>query len=269
MPLDLDAASDFRVNALTLAHLSNAAYSDDPESHASFKKTVFEKAKTFEHKKTGTFGFVTGNEKNVVVAFRGTENLRDWLTNIRIGMRKEGGVFVHDGFAAAVTAIWDKMIALLDGALDNGQSVWVAGHSLGGALANWSAFWLDGPRTPTSVHTFGQPRVGDARFAKKYKAPHFRFVNNKDIVPTVPLRQLPGNILPPAFYTHVKSLKFFDEAGNLIENHSGEELGAAPLLTEALGPLSDHEADAEAIIGDGIRDHRIGNYIRLLEGVQP
>lgn len=66
----------------------------------------------------------------------------------------------------------------------------VTGHSLGGALAMIYAEMLrqDGIEV-TQLITFGQPRVGNGKFAKAFSAfeiPYIRFVNETDIVPDVP-----------------------------------------------------------------------------------
>lgn len=264
MPLDLARNAGFLKNGLTLAKLAKAAYADDPESSTAFGETVFETATTFADEDTKTFGFVTANDDHVVIAFRGTQNLQNWLTNIQFGMRKQGGVFVHDGFAAAVDAVWDEMIGILRDKRGSGKAVWVTGHSLGGALANWTAFWLTGPNAAAAVHTFGQPRVGDLTFRNLYDVNHHRFVNNKDIVPTVPPRTVPGRLVPPVFYSHVNTLHHFDGSGNLVED-SDDELGAQPALTEALGPLARRETTAAKLVLEGIDDHDMNNYIACLE----
>jgi hypothetical protein len=266
--LGLATNASYLKNSFTLAHLASAAYADDPAGDAAFKKTVFTSASTFANDATKTFGFVTANEDHVVVSFRGTQDVQNWITNIQIAMRKQGGVYVHNGFAAAVDTVWDDMLQLLKDSRDNGQNVWVTGHSLGGALANWTAFWLTGALEPVSVATFGQPRLGDLSFAKKYKLSHHRFVNNHDIVPTVPIRQVPGHLIPPAFYTHVNKLHFFDGSRDLVED-SEDELGVAPLLRAALGPFTNQHARAAALVLSGLEDHKIKHYIECLDQNQP
>ena len=75
-------------------------------------------------------------------------------------------------------------------------SIYVAGHSLGGALATISAMDIvakDKFNNPIYLYTFASPRVGDNVFADKFnefiiqeKIKAFRFANSEDIVPKVP-----------------------------------------------------------------------------------
>jgi hypothetical protein len=70
-------------------------------------------------------------------------------------------------------------------------TVFVAGHSLGGALAQLCALDLRlSARLPdVRLTTFGAPRVGNAVFARWLDAavgPHARFTHARDVVPSVP-----------------------------------------------------------------------------------
>jgi hypothetical protein len=56
------------------------------------------------------------------------------------------------------------------------------------------------------VYTFGSPRVGDRRFGARITALVFRFRNDSDIVPHLPLGLV---------FRHVGSLQFIDGAGHL------------------------------------------------------
>jgi hypothetical protein len=62
------------------------------------------------------------------------------------------------------------------------------GHSLGAALALLTAMDLKNNGIPTLVYNFGQPRVGDAKFAScvASKVPTERVTHLKDTVPHVP-----------------------------------------------------------------------------------
>ena len=70
--------------------------------------------------------------------------------------------------------------------------MWIAGHSLGGAIAELCAAqaWFVSHVPIQGVYTFGQPRVGDDAFAKivhdALGLRIVRFVNDQDIVPRVP-----------------------------------------------------------------------------------
>ncbi|KNE55638.1 hypothetical protein AMAG_01524 [Allomyces macrogynus ATCC 38327] len=117
--------------------------------------------------------------------------------------------------------------------------LFIAGHSLGGAIANVFLAKVTESRSPflrylNGLYTYGSPRVGDAKFQEFMHAHHpnklFRVVYSKDMVPRViPIRQnkyaeLPGHLVslsplgkmvfrPPG--TVIRSIDFLVPAGLL------------------------------------------------------
>ncbi|PIO70397.1 triacylglycerol lipase, partial [Teladorsagia circumcincta] len=78
--------------------------------------------------------------------------------------------------------------------------VWVTGHSLGAALATLAASYVVAachvPSSKVFVITFGQPRVGDYRFARAYEEKmgySFRVTHWRDWVP---------HVLPEKFFNY-------------------------------------------------------------------
>ena len=70
-------------------------------------------------------------------------------------------------------------------------TVFVSGHSLGGALATFCALEMKLVEKIEDVRvvTFGSPRVGNAVFAEWFKATvpqHVRFTHNRDMIPSLP-----------------------------------------------------------------------------------
>lgn len=125
----------------------------------------------------------------IIVAFRGTADAGNWLTDLDCGLIPVLNFRVHRGFYEAMQAVELD----LDASLHAGESrrLWVTGHSLGGALAKLWALWAAGRGLDVAgVYTFGQPRVGDAAFATFYdsvlKEQSFRVVHADDIVPRIP-----------------------------------------------------------------------------------
>lgn len=128
-----------------------------------------------------------------IVAFRGTDDLRDWLTNIDIvGLRN------HLGFALALRRIWSGIIPHIE----NTEGVVFTGHSLGGSLAVLAANNMWFPH----VYTFGAARA--SRGLKLHNA--YRIVNHKDMVPVLPLP-----------FEHVGELHYFNHNGELKVKPSG------------------------------------------------
>lgn len=151
-------------------------------------------------------GHVTVSDlnKHIVVAFRGTEiwgQLIEFFKDMikdPIESRMGGMVFkyFHDEIENAYSeVIGEKNIT---DRLKQNYSLWVVGHSLGGAFANVflsllasdsNEGWVD--KKQTHLITFGAPRVGNWRFARRleYYFPNiFRIVNNGDIVVHLPLQ---------------------------------------------------------------------------------
>lgn len=161
-----------------------------------------------------TQAFVASNEQVIIVAFRGTEpaNIKDWLTDARTTLVQGPAGRVHAGFQAALDYAWPDVDRALREFQGGGKSLWFTGHSLGAALATLAVarLRLGEDRPVNGLYTFGQPRTGDREFQFRFDfdfKPHsFRFVNNADVVPRVPLRLM--------FYSHVGSFVYFDKDGN-------------------------------------------------------
>ena len=115
-----------------------------------------------------------------VLAFRGTETLRDWIKNINLPLvRFDGGGRAHSGFLRGFNAVWPEIERALRG-ID--CPLYFTGHSLGGALATIAA----ARHQPRALYTFGSPQPGDVRFAAAVRCPTYRIVHKSDPVTTVP-----------------------------------------------------------------------------------
>ena len=140
-----------------------------------------------------TQGFVMGNRSDVIAVFRGSDaqTVRD------PGPFK--GTKVHEGFQDALYPAVIKMSNLLDEARTRNQRIWITGHSLGGALASlYAAMLIENDYPVYGLYTFASPRPGDSHFAevlgeKLEGGPHWRVVNQGDLVPHVP---------PEPFFSH-------------------------------------------------------------------
>ena len=170
MTLILQTNQHYLRNAQTLGHLAIAAYAPKPAEDAAFKKTMFTDAASFAHGPTSTQGYWTANADHVVLAFCGTSDVRDWLTNIRFAMVPELGGKAHRGFCEALDAIWSIFFTKVKSHTDAGRKLWITGHSLGGALATLVARRLPTSMKPVGVYTFGQPRVGDTTYCQEVQA---------------------------------------------------------------------------------------------------
>lgn len=129
------------------------------------------------------------NEFDSVVVFRGTE-VHEWNdiaadVNALTALAETVGK-VHRGFKTEVDDVWPHIEKALE---KNTKPIWFCGHSLGGAMATICAgrcmlSYLKAE--PEGLFTYGSPRVGCRRYVNHVKIPHYRWVNNNDIVTRVP-----------------------------------------------------------------------------------
>ena len=112
------------------------------------------------------------SETTVSVAFRGTDSAQDWFYNLSRWRSTfiNDDIKVHHGFlkhmvevyadiASEITRLYGRSLRLL-------QHVYVAGHSLGGAVSVLYGAQLceENPGLSITVATFGAPRVGNKSF---------------------------------------------------------------------------------------------------------
>ncbi len=126
-----------------------------------------------------------GREKIAVLAFRGTETtqLKDIITDLNAFVTDDSGSRVHTGFKTAFNEVKRKVQAEIKKL--KGYSIFITGHSLGGALALIATRELVSDNI-AACYTFGSPRVGSSEFADSIKPPIYRVVNTADIVPRLP-----------------------------------------------------------------------------------
>ncbi len=240
--------------------------------------------------------FVAGTPSAILVAFRGTESLNDWLANLDVLSTIRSYGQVHRGFAGAFDQVSAGLVAAIRDLDPARKTLYLTGHSLGGALATIAACELLAEFPITGIYTFGQPRVGDAATAaliwNHYPTGFHRFVFDDDIVPRVP----PG-------YTHVGRLYHFDANGFVqrsasdtgggstepppltpaeferlketaraieIESHSAapwmQEAQDEPWMQEAQDELAGRSLEG---IFPSVRDHRMSRYLFAIRNQIP
>lgn len=166
-----------------------------------------------------------------ILSFRGTSSKADAITGMSATRAKWKGVSVHAGFLGAWLKIRPSIVAALQGKLTHGQTLYVDGHSLGGALATICAcdFACGRYAGRVTLYTFGSPRVGDRRFAEfcesRLPGQIWRFVHSNDIVTRIPRLFRASVLLPkwvpllptPRRYRHVGRLVFLTEDGHVLD----------------------------------------------------
>ena len=137
-------------------------------------------------------------DKELKIAFRGTDELRDALTHIQFWKKvipygnEKSNIRVHTGFIRAykAEAVRKTIWSFVD---DSIERVIITGHSYGAALACLCAVDLQYNFSDKDyeVTLFGGPRVGNTAFVNSFNTRLFktlRVENGNDIVTKVPFR---------------------------------------------------------------------------------
>jgi len=198
---------------------------------------------------------ITAHE-NIVVSFRGTETLKNWIENLKIAKTDSEmscpSCKVHSGFIDSWRPVQTRVLAEIQRlkALYPDAKLYTTGHSLGGALALIAAYVLqyDLGQNISGVFTFGAPRVGNLAFAQFYNnrsATHvtWRLTHHRDPVPHLPLQMM--------LFHHAATEVFYNEDSSVYRvcDGSGEDPQCANSLFAF--DVSDHlhyfgEATGEA-----------------------
>ncbi|KAE9130000.1 hypothetical protein PF010_g3979 [Phytophthora fragariae] len=187
------------------------------------------------------------DHRRLVISFRGTTSKENWRSNLRADQHvlwiKSRGLRwrrtclekvedvaakipllnmalprVHRGFWIAYESIRDQLKEVTRLILDEnpGVSVYITGHSMGGALAVLAAYDLAvNFSIKVNMYNFGGPRVGNPSFRQHYDRcvpTSYRVVMDGDIVPGWPKFW--------GLYQHVGTEISLDVAGNLIVDPS-------------------------------------------------
>jgi triacylglycerol lipase len=261
-------------NSRGLVYASNLAYEDSADV---VKSTAVgwgfraDRVSVINSSASVLQAIVLGSDTAIVLAFRGTrsQDMADWMTDFEISQSPFTAYFaafnvgeIHDGFASLLAKNWKEILGTVLGFQDNGQTLWITGHSLGGALAALAtaAFTFSARQPVNGLYTFGQPRVGDPGFCTQcdshFGDAMFRFVNDEDIVTRVPPRIVP-HLPTPDFYGHSGQLRFFDGDGLL---HSDDHWWNSFLIDVDVG-----FENMGRLLAGPVENHLLKNYIANIE----
>lgn len=229
-----------------------------------------------------TQGYIAADKEKIILAFRGSEGpetggsfIADWSSDAVIQQADFQKYFpsapaigcVHAGFGKALRDNWTKVAARLAKTRNKypEASLWITGHSLGGALAVLASaccYYDTQHQSPVAgCYTFGQPRVGDLVFRSFYESAlgsrTYFVVNNGDIVTRIPPRSI--DCMPGLNYATTGRLIFL--SGTSATNDSlawGRYTQTTPVGWKGI-PL----------LKSGVSEHATSQYLHSLTTAAP
>ncbi|OLP91801.1 Phospholipase A(1) DAD1, chloroplastic [Symbiodinium microadriaticum] len=214
---------------------------------------IFSHLSLFESVRTvDAHGFIAHNEQDVVISYRGTTGIVEWLTDLAASPtpfqphldQERSSCFpagrqsfpqahqgFYDAFLASVCDINQKLMPQLRDT-SRPKRLIIVGHSIGGAIAMGAlGYLLQAFNFAASPHrilfvSIGQPRFGDEVFAawmdkqvgalrRRGKCCAVRLANDCDAVPTAPSMQ--------GGYRHAAKLCLLTSEGDLLVGPEVEE----------------------------------------------
>lgn len=202
LPQPVDAYNPYLAQALMTASynvsLSNCTSPGPLPVPAGFKMTQINGTSAGDIPRMFAYVFVSQPEPTtVMIVFTGTIFLDEWVMDLDLSQTTPTsgdlnnlvpGLMVHSGFYS----IYESMRAdLLAAVPSTSTTLYITGHSLGGALASLCALDLSGMVPITQVYTFASPRIFNNTGAEQvntlYSNTIYRIFNTEDIVPVLPL----------------------------------------------------------------------------------
>jgi len=265
-----DASTLHFESQIDLFNLSYLAYGLKSNAESRIKSNKYIKDEgyaqdlLFEHEENHTLVVILSREDSIVVAFRGTSDMEQAKTDIKVLMeplsdtipsRKETpddrtidswlwkSAKVHKGFASAYNSVSELIIEKISELLSgSARPICITGHSLGGALATLCSLDILTSLGHQQIYvtTFGSPKCGNMYWRKLYDnliQNHWRFAMRTDIVTTI----------PRLGYNHVGKRVALTNTGEIFLDPNAIETMMWPST------------------GVGITDHRIHAYEEALE----
>jgi hypothetical protein len=240
---------------LRYAKLAHAAYQDEEQMNLVSKGQTlqFAGSGSLEIEKIGYFIATDPASKSTIIAVRGTSNLENALIDINYTLQEDShtGIHIHTGFMQSAANLYRE----IKPRIEDGYTVHVTGHSLGGAVALILAmhFEVDGYNVGDVV-TFGQPKVTNRSGASRFENLNvIRVVTDNDMVPVVPPFDL-SDILN----TRMDIFWHLGKAYVLLPNQYYAALEGLESLKYGMGFLNKKPGQ------ENIDAHRMDNYLNLI-----
>lgn len=221
--------------AQVMFDMSRIAYMEPAEGSKRIRACgfdpIFFKARSME-------AYLAIAGKNAVVAFRGTElGTADVIYDLKVISTGGGSGRFHAGFKDGFEVLRPALLRELEERRIS--TVWLTGHSLGGALAVVAACYLidEGGYEIGGVMTFGQPMVIRHQLAELYdpilRHRYVAFVNGSD--------PIARSVMP---FVHFGHMVLLDNGDVLRADANKRRYGAGPdaaQSTRLITPMSQRE----------------------------
>jgi predicted lipase len=139
---------------------------------------------------------ISHKQKRISFIFRGSNQLIDWIHDLMICKKEIAeNIYVHLGFYNSLfkEELFNNLLKDLKKLIElfPEYDLYITGHSLGAGLTTLFGYFIsDIIDKNITLITFASPRVGNKEWANNFNNKnnlrHFRFVNEKDIVTSVP-----------------------------------------------------------------------------------
>lgn len=238
---------------LELARLANDVYSPREQAASSIRERGWSEVIPFAKGATAGCWVGTADRRLWVLVFQGTNGLEDWRVNFDVIREKHPLGMVHRGFWSAYQSLRPAMLAPIQAWRKrwlewNRPRIWIAGHSLGGALATLATVDLAGdPRFRIQgTMTFGQPMLFNnaaaAQFDGRFSSTTLRVINGSD----------PVSRIPPTYRHCGEWLWFQDGLVERSTDRAKRRVGTAAVasaMVSTAGPMAMNDAEFEAFRG--------------------
>lgn len=192
--------------------------------------------------------------KQIVLCFHGSateatdgkpsdRTLMDWQMNMDVALAPIPGLpsgRVHRGFFQCFQSMVNKIDSIIaeEVCRDATTTLWLTGHSLGGALALLCGHHICSHYCPrivgqTNIVTFGSPRVGDLDFARQLGKGIVHAIHN------VQMELDPVISTPPVILGYAENPGHLWQLSGNVAKHHGSKGWLHSLITTAYG-LFDH-----------------------------
>jgi len=151
---------------------------------AEYCNEAYENSKYNYGVRQGEFSYTVKQDSGIsIIVFRGTNNVKNIISDIDMRPFKDdslGGVYIHRGYRDAAVHILND----IDKKYKLEKTVYLTGHSLGGAIAQIVGLWLDQRGHYVQIYTFGSPKISTTFFGNIPE--HYRVAFDNDPVPFFP-----------------------------------------------------------------------------------